>query len=173
MTDFFTRAEFLHGVIATLVGFVFAVLWDMWKDCRRRATEQKRARRLVLDEIETNIALLTESRGVLLQDIEFAKQQKEVVAPPAQAPTEAWRTTRLAGSFASTDELAREIGLTYHQLAILNQRLEAREMFRAMNKAMSGYSTSRTKINEGLVDYMGGVLTRLEGHRTALKAAGD
>src|SRR2546428_503976 len=105
MTNFFTRSEFIHGVLATLVGFIFAVLWDVWKDSRRKASEEKRARRLVLDEINTNLTLLRESRDILLRDIEVAREQKEVVIPPAQVPTEAWRTTRLAGSFASTDEL--------------------------------------------------------------------
>jgi len=143
----------------------------LWKDSRRSRSEEQRAQRLVLDEIETNIALLGEVRERLVDDNEAAKTNREVIAPPPQIPTESWRTVRLAGTLSSADDLAKEIGLTYHRLDILNQRIQAREMFRATNKALTGYNVARTSINNVLMKSVDDVLPRLESHRTALRKA--
>ena len=56
------RTELIAGAIvtlvATLLGFAFAVAGDVWKESRKAAREHQRAARLLLDEMALNENLL-------------------------------------------------------------------------------------------------------------------
>jgi hypothetical protein len=169
------RGEVVAALIGALIGavisFILLVAWDVYKDRQRKLTEEARATRLVAQEVEVNTLLLKEVRERLATDSEAGKQNREIIAPPPQALTDVWKTTVLAGTFsAPSDDLAKEIALTYHRLAILNQRLQAREMYRATNKALVGYHELRVQINDTLLKSIDELIPRLESHREALKA---
>lgn len=168
----FSRWEFIHGVLATVVGFVLGVVWGEWKDDRAERAKQRQARRLVLDEIETNLMLLDEIKNHLVEDIEAAKRDREMLPALPLLPTDAWKTTQLAGGFSTPSSgLAREIGLTYHRLAVVNQHIQAREMFKATNKALTNYSAYRAAMNRFLVAHISEIVAELKRHRDALKDA--
>ncbi len=161
----FTRAEFFQGVLATLVGFLFAVGWDLFKDWRREVKERKRAARLVHDEIEINITLAESIREYLTKDSEAAKEQKLLIPALPTLPTQAWETTRLAGGFSSAPELLREIGGTYHEIAIVNQQIQARELFKLTSQPLDRFNEQRVLMNQELIRRIENILEGLKKHR--------
>jgi hypothetical protein len=167
-------AALIGAIIGSIISFILLVAWDVYKDRYRKLIEEARADRLVAEELEVDAILLKEVRELLVGDTAVARnQQREIIQPPAQVLTDAWKTTVLAGSFApSSKDLAKEIALTYHRLGVLNQRLQARESYRATNKALTGYHQLRAEINDTLVSSIDELLPRLEAQRVALKIGG-
>jgi len=165
--------DFIAGIMASLVGAVVGAVigallvagWDLWKDARRRAEEKQKAARLLRGEFVTNIVFLERNKEHLLKDIEVAKERKEVVVPLASLSTRAWEAVQLAGALP---EFSEELEQTYAAVSILNQRIQARELYRATSQAMSNYDQRRTLINQDLLTAVEKLLEEFQKHRQAL-----
>lgn len=146
-------------------GFVFAVAWDVVKNNRREAREERRALQLLRSEVIANIALLELIQEQLSKDSELAKENKELVPPLPLLPTRAWESVHLAGGLSDDrEQLAQELRETYLVVTILNQRIQARETYRAMNQAMSNYGARRQILNRDLLESVEKVLDRFRAH---------
>jgi len=69
----------ISGVLATLIGFLFAVSWDLWKEKRRRNEERRRSIRLLKHEIAANSQILDDNEETLERDSRAAEEGKEVL----------------------------------------------------------------------------------------------
>lgn len=160
----------ISGVVATLVGFVFAAGWDLWKERRRESHERQKAIHFLQREIAVNIQILDANYETLEKDTEAAKQQKEVVIPLSLLETQVWQSTRLSGFLASLrPDLAREIDLTYSRSLIYNQKIQWREFYRLTNQAMDNYARRRELLNGFLLGESAELLTRFGKHSEVIK----
>jgi hypothetical protein len=151
----------ISGVVATLVGFLFAVMWDLWKERRRSSKERRKSVRLLRQEIGVNIQILDANCDVLESDSEAAKERKEFAETVSLLHTQIWESTRLAGALAIlAPEFLKELDVTYVRTLMLNQRIEGRELYRLTNQAMSDYAARRDFINQGLLAHTKALLSR-------------
>jgi hypothetical protein len=76
-------SEFIYGlisgVLATLVGFVFAAAWDLWKEGRNRKDDRRKRIRLLRQEVGANVQILDANCELLERDTELAKERREIV----------------------------------------------------------------------------------------------
>lgn len=166
-----TSRELIAAFLGALFGFVFAAGWDLWKENRRHVLEGKRAVRLLRGEMIANVALLERARDYLTQDTELANADKgEIVVPLDYLSTRAWEAVSLAGDLTSRLGFYDELEKTYLAAALLNQRIQARELYRATNQAMMGYSKRRAIINRDMLKSVETLLERFREHLNRLPA---
>ena len=162
------------GIITSLFGAVVGVLlvatWDLWKDRRLRAEQHQKATRILQGEIVANMAFLERNREHLTKDIDLAKEQREIVVPLNLLSTRAWESVHIQGTLSPDhSELLKELEQTYISVSILNQRIQARELYRIVSQAMSNYHQRRVLINQDLLTATEKLLLRFQEHRQALR----
>lgn len=164
-----TNRELISAFFGAVLGFMFAVTWDLVKDWRKQAGEEHRAMRLVRTEVMTNIELLEGAKKYLAKDTELAQENRELIAPLDPLSIRVWESVALAGTLpANRRSVFDEIGKTYVGAAILNQRIHARELYRAANKAMTRYNEHRGLINQNLMKDVERLLERFRDHLAKL-----
>ena len=153
-----------------VIGFVLAVLWDVWKIARDRRGELRRAVRAIAQEISLNRDALTENASLLDSDDAAAANNAEIVRPLNYLTTAAGDVAFSKGSLESRSiELATELARVYANSDRLNRRTEAREAYRITNGAMSNYATRRKLINAELRPLISSHLQELASFLEALK----
>jgi hypothetical protein len=155
----------ISGVLTTLVGFLFAVCWDLWKERRKRRDEIEKGKYLLGQEVSINIQILDANQDLLEQDTKAANENKEVVRPLSLLHTQIWEPTRLADGIKFLDpQLSKELNLTFIRTLILNQRIQGRELYRLTNQSMDNFSGRRALINQELSAESEYLMSRLSKH---------
>ncbi|MCZ6481418.1 MAG: hypothetical protein O6929_13625 [candidate division NC10 bacterium] len=100
----------IGALVAAVLGFLLAAVWDLWKEKRRLARERVRAVSILRSEIVSNLALLGHSREILTKDIEAAKANQEVPVPVHLLSSRAWEAIHLTGALSGLQpELANKL----------------------------------------------------------------
>jgi hypothetical protein len=160
-----TNRELISAFLGAVFAFVLAVAWDVIKDNRREVREERRALQLLRSEVAANIALLELIQEQLSKDSALAKENKELASPLPLLSTRSWESVHLAGALSDDrQQLAQELRETYLAVTIVNQRIQARETYRAMNQAMSNYGERRQVLNQILLESVQNVLDRFRTH---------
>ena len=148
---------------------MLAIGWDIWKDWRKDTREQERAELLLRDEMDTNVLLLEAMLRYLKLDTEAAKEQRLALDALPTLPVDAWQAIRQSGAFSpAASPVWKDIAATYHKIAVLNQRIQARELFKATSQALTRFAEQRGALNETLRENSEEILARLKEHRKML-----
>ena len=67
---------FISGVAATLVGFLFTILWDIYKYRRDVSERDKSIIKVVQHDFQENRQLATENKTLLKQEVEILIRKK-------------------------------------------------------------------------------------------------
>jgi hypothetical protein len=156
---------FLSGVLATIVGFVLTMAWDLWKDKRQKAERTRMIETAVGADLVANAARIRRNVGALKQELPMLAQRMDVVAPLTLLRTSFWDVAKLypPGQLITSEEMTK-----LHELFDLaeqvNEQIRSRETFRQHNGAMTHFGSRMKIYDEDLVEAM----TRLEATIMAL-----
>jgi hypothetical protein len=156
-------AALIGAVIGSILSFTLLVLWDIYKRWR----DGRRSVWLVREEVEANLALAPSIRNALAQEIEVTKDRMHIIGALPQFAIEAWQTTLVGGGFPRNSKVTRLAG-TYRRIVILNQKLQARELFKATNQAMSRFGEQLAVTDEALIEDIDKIADALRRHREEL-----
>lgn len=152
------------ALVSVVIGFGLAIGWDQYKATRDEKLELARAERSVSQEIAVNLGLIQSNLEMLNADIAAADRKEEVILPLDPFLLAAGQTAYLKGSLESNSmNLALHLRQIYSDLEIVNQRINARDLYRATNGAMSNFGIRRKAMNED-------IKFRLEQLKPALNA---
>lgn len=142
----------IETLLGVVVGFVLAIVWDIWKSYRETVAETKRAIRVITQEIGNNLHVLATNVALLKQDIAVADKGQEVVQALNFLSLAAGETEFLRGSLErKSRELAERVGNLYATAKRINDQIQARESYRITNGAMSNFAGRRKLINSMLI----------------------
>jgi len=161
--------QFLYGVLATLVGFSFAVGWDLWKEKKRQTHETATAVGLLQHEAAANMEILDGNRALLEQDTALAGQGREALSRLLLLHSQVWESTRLTGALGALGtQFLEELETTYLRTLMVNERIQGRELYRMTNRAMVNYNPRRMLINGELLDGVNQLRPRFQKHHEDL-----
>ena len=155
-------AALIGAFFGSIFSFVLLVVWHAYLGRRERL----RSVRLVREEVDANLALLASNQNALRQEIEGLGQGEHLLGALPQLTTEAWQTTLLTDGGQS--KKLRPLARTYRRITILNQRLQARELFKATSQAIRNYNVQLIGINEVLLESGDKITEALTRHRSSL-----
>lgn len=150
MKDWFLGA--IGGVVATAIGFVLAILWDIYK----MRKEGRQRTRLVVTAIAEELASnkkLTERNMILLRnDIQALPEKKSVVQPLLFLKIGFWDVAKFSlsqGALAPDRLMKLRQAVTLAEQA--NEEIRSRETYRLHNGAMSNFHGHMAIYDEALL----------------------
>ena len=72
---------FISGVAATIVGFIFTMLWDIYKFRRDTNQRDESITKIVLHEIEENKTSSIENIKLIEEELSILDKKKEIIRP--------------------------------------------------------------------------------------------
>ena len=159
----------ISGVVATLVGFSFALGWDLWKEKKRQEHDTGKAITLLQHEVAGNMEILDGNRALLEQDTALGGQGQEAISRLILLRTQVWESTRLTGALGAVGtQFLNELETTYLRTLMLNERIQGRELYRMTNQAMDNYNRRRMLINGEVLDGVKQLRPCFQKHRDDL-----
>jgi hypothetical protein len=139
------RRRVLQQVFGPLAGVVIGAALTEVIPSGIRITSSKPswcAAKSVAREAGVDMQLIDGDLEILARDDAAADEQMEVVRPLSSLPTAATETVYLHGSFDPVSkELTERLGDVLASLAVLNRRIELREMYRLTNRNVPAHQS--------------------------------
>jgi hypothetical protein len=146
---------FLSGALATLLGFLFTMAWDIWKDRRLLKAREKSVESILGTDLASNLARIDRNTRALSQELEMLPKRMGVVQPLSLMRTSFWDVVRghPPGELITEEQL-----ISLHRIFDLteevNEQLRSRESFRQSNSAMTHFQSQMTIHDEELIKTM-------------------
>src|SRR5439155_24916278 len=94
---------------------------------------------MLIGQADGNWEIRKYNAGILNQNIEAQKKQRQVVLPLAPLATSGWDIAVRSSSLGEVDRASlKTVADLYGELHVLNQHIASREAFRLNNQALSG-----------------------------------
>lgn len=147
---------FIGGVIATVIGFILTMVWDIVKFNRESKRREETVLSAVREELVSNMSILEDNVQLLLKDLEVIGDKKSVVAPLTLLQSGFWDLVKinLPRKLTKVDTLV-EIRKVAQLTEQVNEQIRSRENYRIHNQAMSNYHR-RMRLYDEMI--LGGIL---------------
>ncbi len=134
---------FLSGVIATLVGFILTMLWDILKSYRDRVRRDNTLLTSAKHELLIAIDSLKNNKDVLEDEIKSLKNNKFIIIPLAPIYGDVWGLFKLhlPRKIAKSPKLLMSARDVSYAVEHLNEISRSRENYRLSNMNMSNHNS--------------------------------
>ena len=155
--------DFLNSLISVILGFGLAVLWDVYKRHTEDNENYRRDLKLIRNEIIANTGLINSDIELLQKDDTSADSNMEVVRPLDRLDISSWTVAYYFRTIFQKKhhELSLRLLNIYGRINIANGRIEARELYRISNGAMTNYHSRRKLINTEIRELLETLRTEL------------
>ena len=139
MSDWATG--FASGVGATIVGFICTMLWDIFKHHRDVSSRSNAVIGAVRQDLEENLAILLENREFLNHEVSALAQGQELIPPLKLLNSSFWEIVKLERpeKLVSNTLLFGQLQELSQLISYLNDCVQARQIYKLNNAAMSNY----------------------------------
>ena len=143
---------FISGVAATIVGFVFTMIWDLYKYRRDTNQREKSIIDITRHEIEENRQASVENISLLDGELEILDKKKEIVRPLLLLKTGFWDLLKgnIPKQFLTNVKLIEKIQSLSLLASHINEQVRSRQNYKNSNSAMSDYNSS-VKIQDKMI----------------------
>jgi hypothetical protein len=163
---------FFSGVAATIVGFLFTVLWDVYKYRRDVSERDRQILKVVQHDLEENRQLVTENKSMLQQELKIIDQKKELVPPLLLLKTGFWDLLKanLPKRLVKNTELLERLQALSLLANHINEEIRSRQNYKNASSAMSNYNSTIKIHDEILVSDLDRITKGLDDALAELQA---
>lgn len=156
---------FISGVLATIIGFVLTMAWDLWKDKRQTAERTRIVENAVSADLVANVERVRRNVAQLKQELPVLAQRMDTVRPLTLLRTGFWDIAKLypPGQVVTSDEMTK-LHDVFDLIEQVNEQIRSRETFRQHNGAMTNFGSRMKIYDDDLIE----VMTQLEEKIMAL-----
>jgi hypothetical protein len=145
----------ITGVIATIIGFVLTMIWDVYKNGRESKNRQEAVLSAGKGEYDYNLETMKFNMDLLKHEIEVIDQKRVIVEPLMQLQNSFWDLIKIQIPKNLTNgEILRKIRYVAQQINQINETLRSREDYRVNNQAMSNFHIRLKSYDELLIKFM-------------------
>lgn len=143
---------FISGVAATILGFLFTILWDIYKARRETFERDSNVIKAIDEELLSNKKALQQNLEKLEREFIFLGEDKVLVQPLFLLKTGFWDLAKLnlPKKLLRGNRLVRLRNITFLAEQV-NEEIRSREGYRIHNGAMSNYIKRMRIYDESLV----------------------
>lgn len=144
---------FISGVIATVIGFILTMLWDIFKS--RGETEERENKVLlaVKEDLESNLRILNDNFDLIRQELEIIESNRSVINPLVPLKTGFWDLVKIhLPKRLMKGDLLIKIRDVVKYTEQINEAIQSRENFRIHNRALTSFGVQLKSYDQILVD---------------------
>lgn len=146
-------AGFISGIIATIIGFIFTMIWDIYKYRRDQKSKEKNLVSALKDELKDNLEFIQHNFLLLSKELEVIKNEKFVVEPLIMLQNDFWylMKTNLTKILAKKNILIK-IKKVFRVIIQLNEQIESRENYRINNQGYTNYGSRMKMYDKNIIE---------------------
>lgn len=154
---------FIGGIIATVIGFVLTMLWDISKSSRDIQEKEKQIMLVFKEELKYNLFILSSNLDLIDQELKIIDSKQSIVNPPIMLKTGFWDLLKfhLPKKLAEKDTL-KTISDVVQLSEEFNEIIRSRENFRNNNRALSSYGLQMKSYDQILVKSIGNLIDAMK-----------
>lgn len=152
----------LGAAFGAFLSFLLFVLWDTWRTSNQDKAERKRILNLLAVESCENVLRGAQIQRILREELANASMMNVfLIASPPLLSSDGWTIAKAGNLLKHIGErnLQRWI-LAYSNLAMVNDNLRGRELFKETSRAISSYNENMRRYDEVIIDGTGVFLQR-------------
>jgi hypothetical protein len=134
---------FLSGLIATIIGFILTMVWDLWKTYRDKRSKDKVVYKLILDVLKENKKVISDNNYILNEELQLLPQRQFALVPLYYLNNEFWEIIKfnVPKELLGTNDLLKKLQdistLTKQVIANITNR-ESYKNSNGANSAIGG-----------------------------------
>lgn len=150
----------LGAALGAFISFFLFVLWDTWRASKQDEAERKRILNLLAVESCENVLRGAQIQRILREELANAENLFLIASPPLLS-SDGWTIAKAGNLLKHIGErnLQRWI-LAYSNLAMVNDNLRGRELFKETSRAISSYDENMRRYDEVIIAGTGVFLER-------------
>jgi hypothetical protein len=145
LNSYFTEWEkgFMSGLIATVIGFILTMLWDIYKNNRDKTEKDNIIKKLIKDTLNENLGYIVDINSVLTHELTVLSQSQTVVKNITTLKNDFWDLIKfnIPKNLLTNNNLLQKLQDISSLTKSINENINSREMYRLNNGAMDNYST--------------------------------
>lgn len=143
---------FISGVAATIVGFIFTMLWDVYKYRRDTSQRDESITKIALHEIEENRQASIENIKLIEEELSILDKGKEIVRPLLLMKSGFWDILKgsIPKKLIENIELIESIQSISLLANHINEQIRSRQNYKNAASAMTNYNSS-VKIQDNMI----------------------
>lgn len=155
---------FISGVLATLIGFILTILWDIYKYRRDTKSRDDAVITAVNEELVANVFICESNKNALGQELKFLKEKKSLVSPISLFQNSTWDLLKInfPKQIGKDKDLLKKIRNLTQLIDHTNESIRSRENYRINNGAMSNYESRLQKYDENILEFTNHILANIE-----------
>lgn len=144
--------NFLIGSLTTILGFILAILWDLYKHRRDNKRKDFAVILAINEELLANIFNCESNKNAIIQELEALIGQKVLVSPISLLEDSAWDLIKinLPEPIVKDNSLLKKLRSLVQLIKHTNETIRSREIYRINNSAMTNFE-SRLRIYDNLI----------------------
>lgn len=133
---------FVSGLIATVIGFLLTICWDIYKNYRDKTEKDRIIQKLIKDTLNENLTYIASISFSLNKELEVLNQGQSIVTNITYLKNDFWDLIRfnIPKNLLKEDTLLKKLQDISSWIKVINESIESREQYRLNNWAMSNFS---------------------------------
>ena len=154
---------FISGVIATIIGFILTMLWDIYKSIRETKEREGRVLLAIKEDLNSNIVILSDNFDLISKELEYIKSGTSLVNPLVPLKTGFWELVKiyLPKKLVKEDILIKIRDIVRNSEHI-NEMIQSRENFRIHNMALTNFGAQLKKYDGIILEQMQNILDLID-----------
>jgi len=146
---------FLSGVIATIIGCVITMVWDIFKSKRETEERENKVLAVIKEDLTCNLRILVDNLELIKKELEIIGNGSSIINSLIPLKTGFWDLAKihLPKKILQGDTLAKLRDVVMNTERI-NETIQSRENFRNHNRALNGYGHQMKSYDNLLVDHI-------------------
>lgn len=141
---------FISGLIATIIGFILTMVWDIFKTRRDKGEKDKIIKKLIQDVLRDNLVYIASINNILSQELTILHQKQSVIANITILKNDFWDLIKfnIPKDLLKNNDLLKNLQDISTLIKFINESINSREMYRLNNQAMNNFCTSLEHYDE-------------------------
>ncbi len=164
---------FLGGVVATILGFVLTMIWDVYKSRKDLREREASVLRIINEDLADNMGLIRRNLIMLQKELEALEKGTYIIPPPVLLRDGFWDIAKINLPQALL-EGSRLLSLrtAASRVDISNEQIRSRESYRAHSTALSNFTEVLKAYDIALVETLTETKEAINAYNKLMSPAG-
>ncbi|GAB6137697.1 hypothetical protein [Halanaerobaculum tunisiense] len=143
---------FISGTIATIIGFIFTMIWDIYKFRRDQKSREENIVSAFKRELNDNLEFLQHNKILLSKELEVIENDKSIVAPLIILQNDFWELMKInLPKILAKEDMLVKVKRVVRGIIQLNEQIKSREDYRINNQGYTNYNSRMKKYDETMI----------------------
>jgi len=145
-------AGFISGIVATIIGFIFTMIWDIYKFKRDQKNRENNLVSAFKRELNDNLEFLQYNKDLLSMELEAIENDKYIIIPLIMLQNDFWELMKInLPRVLAEEDILVKVKKVVRSIIQLNEQIKSREDYRINNQGYTNYKSRMRAYDERII----------------------